>query len=234
MIKANLALGKKSEANQYILQGVDVFTKLLNQETSLTGKRQLIAKYLSFYHWEVDYFIEQKAFATALQKAEACKNLYLTQFFRNQGKNDLQPTFEQVKEHLTVDTAVIYWHLSNNFLTTFILKKDLAQPLVIRDVVKPMMVIKSENNDNDNEESLAERLPISRCQQFQRWLANWDQQYQDYCQSSKDKQGISAEKQKEQRKNHLWRKEIAHNLEKLKTILGIVEITSYLSYSSAK
>ncbi|WP_186376024.1 CHAT domain-containing protein, partial [Hyella patelloides] len=207
LIKVHLVLGQTETAEQLRLKGLEVLFSLLNSKKSFILKKQLRFKFISFYQLEVDILVNKGAFSQALTKAELSKNICLINILSTWQENVLSPSCEQIQQLLIPGTAIVCWHISPQVLTTFVLKANATEPIVINDSVS-------------NQEQLSHSL--LSLQEFRVWLNEWNQQYQDY-------RGKTKDQQERDRANHLWRKGMIPRLKQLKTILDIDKIKSYLS-----
>ncbi|WP_169269034.1 CHAT domain-containing protein, partial [Brasilonema octagenarum] len=125
--------------------------------------------------------------------AERNKNLYLTWILDAQKQDILSPRYGDMQRLTNPTTAVVYWHLSPFALSTFIIKHNAAQPSVI---------------------STPSFLP-----EFESWVKQWNQQYEDY--------GKSEDKQVAQQNN--WRDNLPQMLKQLGDILNISAIVSEIN-----
>ncbi len=209
LIKVHLALGQTEKAEQLRIQGFDILRSLLNSKQSFTLKKQLTLKFISFYQLEVDILVKKGAFVQALSKAELSKNICLINILSTWQENVISPSYEQIQQLLTPGTAIICWHISPQALTTFVLKANATEPIII---------LKDDSISNPKQVSQS----LLSLQEFTTWLKQWNQQYQDYRSKTK-------EQKERDRANHLWRKGMIARLEQLKTILNIDKIKSHLS-----
>ncbi|ELS00853.1 hypothetical protein Xen7305DRAFT_00005540 [Xenococcus sp. PCC 7305] len=209
LIKVQLGFGNSEAAEQLRLKGLEVLKNLLNQTPSFAIKKQLQLKFIDFHQLSVDILIKQEQIIQALTSAELSKNICLDNLLHTWQEQTVCPGYEQIQELLTPETAIIYWHLSPQSLNTFILKANLAEPIILSQPI---------------EQQEPTQLPhsLKRLQKYKTWLAEWNQQYQDY--RGKNKKVAEAE-----RRNHSWRTEMFSQLAKLKIILDIPTIESHLA-----
>ncbi|MEM9925601.1 MAG: hypothetical protein AAF915_17925, partial [Cyanobacteria bacterium P01_D01_bin.50] len=131
---------------------------------------------------------------------------------------DYQPpklTYQDIQSLLNPKTAAIFWHISPNAITTFIIKHD-RQPIVLSPQSSKNKKINFFGNSPQSEESKAY---LEQLQNFQNWIEEWKQDYQNYCQedyTDTTKQIAS------------WRKKMKGLLNELGQILEINRITEQL------
>ena len=209
LIKVYLALGQTETAEKLRLKGLEVLFSLLNSKQSFALKKQLIIKFISLYQLEVDILVNKGEFAQALTRAELSKNICLINLLSTWQEKVISPSYEEIQQLLTPGTAIVYWHISPQALTTFVLKANATEPIVIL----------KDDSISDQEQQSQSQLSL---QEFTAWVKEWNQQYQDYRSKTK-------EQKERDRANHPWRKEMIPRLEQLKTILDIDTIKSHLS-----
>ncbi len=119
-IRCLLRLGQNEEAKRLNLQGSRVLAGLI-ENAPPEVKNRLQLKFRSFAQYEINEFILEKKYWNALQKAEEEKNLCISWFFNH---NIPEPkNYKNIfNDLLSPNKAIIYWHYSPAFLTTFILK----------------------------------------------------------------------------------------------------------------
>ena len=137
--------------------------------------------------------------------AEEAKNACLTWLLYAWGDEIPKPNWEEIKQLLNPTTAIVYWHLSPAALTTFILKHDAPEPIVITTPTPT------------NEEELSAQ--VQHLREFEDWVKDWNQQYIDYRSKAKDTQNRSS---------HSWRLGMNERLNQLKNILKIPAIEQEL------
>jgi CHAT domain-containing protein len=103
-------------------------------------------------------------------------------------------------------TSIIYWHLSPDNLTTFILTANDSQPLVW---------------ESDRRQ---------QAQQLTKWIEEWDSQYRDYGskKSVATQPSPNSEVIKDEKEHHPWRKNLPDYLAQLQQILEIDKICAQL------
>jgi CHAT domain-containing protein/Flp pilus assembly protein TadD len=196
LIRVLLALGETATAKQWRRHGLEVFTKLFNSKKTSFQKRQLAVKFVSFSQMRIDVLVEDGEFVLALEAADRNKNLYLTWILDAQKQDILSPSYADMQQLTNPTTAVVYWHLSPFALSTFIIKHNAAQPSVIS--------------------------TPSFLREFESWVKQWNQQYEDYHKSN--------DKQVQQQNN--WRDNLPQMLKQLGDILNISAILSKINNDS--
>ena len=99
---------------------------------------------------------------------------------------------------LNPGTAAIYWHLSPETLTTFLLTSEATEPQIIS---------------------------MTSAEGLKTWTKDWQRSYQTYRKKAKGAEGASMERD---RPNHPWRLSLPANLQTLREILGIAQIEEAL------
>ncbi len=111
-----------------------------------------------------------------------------------------------MRQLLDASTAVVYWHLSPDALTTFVLRADASEPRVLR------------NDSAEQPDSSARR----QLRDFEDWVKDWNRDYDDYRAKGNDAADSS------ERAQHPWRTQLAQRLARLRTILRIADIEAHL------
>ncbi len=199
LIRLFLQLQETPQAEQYQHQGMRVLQTLLNQPTSSYKKQQIYEKFWSIRQLRVDILIQQNLPIEAIQTAETDKNIYLTWILDTYQETTLSPRWQKMQQMLTETTAIIYWHQSQNSLTTFILKANQPQPILLETTP-----------ENDTLET---------------WIKDWKTQYQNYCNQPKSKE---QNKTKEENKNHPWRQQMPEKISQLANLLNIPTLINHL------
>ncbi len=153
LIRAHLSLQEIPEARFYQQQGRHLFTRLRAQKRD---KPAFEAKFSSFSHLEIDLLIEENHPLDAIEQAEFYKNRCLTWILDNWQENPTSPDYATIQSLTGPNKAIIYWYLSEDNLTTFIITAE-ADPVIV--------------------EPEQRRQPA---RQFRTWLTEWDKQYRDY------------------------------------------------------
>ncbi|MBE9247070.1 tetratricopeptide repeat protein [Microcystis aeruginosa LEGE 00239] len=153
LIRAHLSLQEIPEARFYQQQGRHLFTRLRAQKRD---KPAFEAKFSSFSHLEIDLLIEENHPLDAIEQAEFYKNRCLTWILDSWQENATSPDYATIQSLTGPNKAIIYWYLSEDNLTTFIITPE-ADPVIV--------------------EPEQRRQPA---RQFRTWLTEWDKQYLDY------------------------------------------------------
>jgi tetratricopeptide (TPR) repeat protein len=165
LIKTLVSLKELDKAKRLQRHTTDSLYRLLrDKDYSQLSQKQLNEKLIKFKQLTVNIFIQSGQFAAALATAETDKNVCLSWLLNNfpipDHEAEKKPTHAQIQQLINPTTAVIYWHLSDAALTTFIVKSDgLLSP-----------------------ETCFSDFP----DEFEEWVKKeWNQQYTDY--QSKEK-----------------------------------------------
>jgi tetratricopeptide (TPR) repeat protein len=218
LIKVHLAQKDTDAAYERQHEAFDIFGDLLNGQPDLRAKKRLKRKYSSLRQFDVDLFIARGDNIRALEAAELNKNEGLMLLLSALDEQTIQLNYDQMRELLTSDltseTGIIYWHLSPDNLTTFILTTADPQPLLWE--------------SGSSSEHPPQRA--YRAQQFQTWLKEWDIQYRDYSTNkwTETDPHPSGDVKEDERKNHPWRKNLSSSLNQLRQILDIDKICDRL------
>ncbi len=205
LIKALLGLGEIPAAETLHQQGMEIWRQLLTQpNVSNDSKKQLALKFATFGQLAVDMAVQVGEFVSAWEIAEQGKNACLTWQLFDWSDEIVSPSYRSVQQLLDPTTAIIYWHISPYALQTFVIKHNYSEPMYI---FRPMLNIGSEN---------APPLPeaVQRLIDFENWVEDWNQQYQEYCRIT----------DKQQQNNHSWCVDMEERLKHLKHILNIANI----------
>ncbi|KAM3115513.1 CHAT domain-containing protein [Phormidesmis sp. 146-33] len=160
MIRAHLALDEIPAARRYQQQGITLFEQLrAAQPDSL--KPTFETRFASFSQREIDLLIGENNPIAALKQAEFYKNRCLTWILDAWQETVLSPDAAEMQSLCNPHTAIFYWHLSPDRLTTFILTNG-----------QPPQVLAC----NRRQQS----------QQFETWMQNYDRQYRDYASQKKE------------------------------------------------
>ena len=199
IIRACLALRKLNSASNYCEEGSAILRQLLNETPSNSRKRQLGLKFASFNQLAVDLLVQSGQLKAALETAEANKNRCLIWILEGWQEKIICPSYAEMQQLLREDTAIVYWHLSPDALTTFLLLPTESEPQVL---------------DSDR------ATLLHRHRDFEAWRKDWDKQYQDY----HPKKSSAIDKA-----NHPWRKTLGDRLNQLQQILNIPALEQQLS-----
>ena len=201
LVKTNLAISRAKEAEHWENKAVNLFEKMF-QESSPGYRIVLLRQFSGLYQLRVDRLakshLKEKQIA-ALELAEKRKNLSLAWM---QGNEETpSPNYEEIRQLLTPQTALVYWHLSPLSLTTFILT-DTDFQVWTKELFSVLPSPTTETKDNlDN------------------WLTKWKKAYQQL--RKKEKKADSAELQQ-------WQTGLAAQLNELGTYLNITDLLEYV------
>jgi CHAT domain-containing protein/Flp pilus assembly protein TadD len=194
-IKVLFELGQTAEAEELRRRGTDLLGHLLKETNrSDFSKQQLALQFVSFQQLTVDKAVKSEQLVEALEIAELGKNACLTWLLAGWSEEISSPNYAEIQKLLNPTTAIIYWHLSPAALTTFILKPNASEPILI---------------------STPTQNSLQHLHQFEDWAKDWKEQYIDYRNNTKDQHSKT---------NHSWRLEMPVRLESLKNILNISAI----------
>ncbi|MBN3905247.1 MAG: tetratricopeptide repeat protein [Nostoc sp. NMS1] len=217
--KVLMGLGQTTQVQELLQRGTDLLRQLLSEETrSDESKKQLALKFAGFDQLAVDLAVESgdlvEAWEIAEQGKNACLNLLLS------GWNDriYSPHYGAIQQLFNPTTAIIYWHISPVALHTFILKDQAPSPILLFTPMQDAGAIPlGEDAIRLNELPLPEA--VQRLIEFENWLEDWHQQYQEYRTTAQDKESKSQ---------HSWRVDMEQKLVQLYGILNISTIAQEL------
>lgn len=219
LTKVYLGLGNIAEAEKLQQQAADIYTQLLTDSTRTdASKKQLVLKFAGIGQLQVDLAVEHGDIVEAWEIAEQGKNSCLTWLLSDYQQQIYSQYYNSVQQLLNPHTAIIYWHISPVSLHTFIIKDQAPSPILLFTPIKETPTIDAEQNP----QRLAELpLPegVRRLIEFENWLENWEQEYQQYLTHTPDKHSKT---------HHPWRVEIQQHLSQLHNILQISTITQEL------
>jgi CHAT domain-containing protein/lipoprotein NlpI len=224
--KVYLAQHNTTAAHQCKTEAFEILQDLVNAQPTFEAKKRLQLQYTSLRQLDVDLFIANGDNINALVAAELEKNNRLTWLLSALAEKTISPSYVQMHQLLGLKSAsttlnirgldgaitlplaknsptgIIYWHLSPDSLTTFILTANDSQPLVW---------------ESDRRK---------QAQQLAKWIDEWDTQYCDYgskkaVANQSNPNDEAAAKAKEQ---HPWRKNLLDYLAELQQILEIDQI----------
>jgi tetratricopeptide (TPR) repeat protein len=151
--KVYIAQDNTPAARQYKTEAFHILRDLLNAQPP-EGKKRLQIEYHSLQQLDVDLFIANGDNINALVAAELEKNNRLTWLLTALSETTISPSYVQMRQLLGIKsvsttlnirgldraitlplaknspTGIVYWHLSPDNLTTFILTANDSQPLV--------------------------------------------------------------------------------------------------------
>ena len=206
-------MGDKSALQRRLEEATQRLEQLIAKSETKGNKISLARKFAAFNQMRVDLRLqsndENKEIA-ALELAEQRKNTCLAWLQENWDYKPLQFTYEDMQRLLNPKTAAIYWHISPNAITTFIIKYNQS-PVVL----SPANFLQNSSQQESN------FTHLEQLQSFQSWMEEWKQTYQDYYQGDY----TSATKQ-----TALWRQKMEYMLlNELRDILEINRLREYLT-----
>lgn len=157
LITTYIGLGDSETADQWRIKGLEVFRQLLNAQSTPLQKRNLETKFSSFSRIAIDRLLAQGETIVALETAERYKNRCLTWILDEWKEQVISPSYAEILQLLDPQTAIVYWHFSDESLTTFILTPTSEDPIVLENP-----------------------LPYDRAKKLQSWIKSWNTQYNDY------------------------------------------------------
>ncbi|MEO0350697.1 MAG: tetratricopeptide repeat protein [Cyanobacteria bacterium P01_A01_bin.15] len=129
-IRAYLGLGDLDQVRTLRQQGLAVLQNLLNRASSSEQRRRIEARFSGFSHLQVDLLIADGLTTEALFAAERYKNRVLTWILDSWQAEGICPSITEMQTLLSPTTAAIYWHLSPDTLSTFLITNDDTNPVV--------------------------------------------------------------------------------------------------------
>jgi tetratricopeptide (TPR) repeat protein len=207
--KVSLAQDNKDAAHQYKTEAFHILRDLLNAQPP-EGKKRLQIEYHSLRQLDVDLFIASGDNINALVAAEQEKNNRLTWLLSALAETTISPSYDKMRQLLGIksvstklnirgldraitlplsknsSTGIVYWHLSPDNLTTFILTANDSQPLVW---------------ESDRRQ---------QAQQLAKWIKEWDTQYRDYGSKNGSKKSTATQPSsngeviKDEKEHHYW------------------------------
>lgn len=217
--KVLMGLGQTTQVQELLQRGTDLLRQLLSEETrSDESKKQLALKFVGFDQLAVDLAVESGDLVEAWEIAEQGKNACLNWLLSGWNDNIYSPYYGAIQQLFNPTTAIIYWHISPVALHTFILKDQAPSPILLFTPMQDTGVIPlGEDAIRLNELPLPEA--VQRLIEFEIWLEDWHQQYQEYRSTAQDK---------ESKIHHSWRVEMEEKLLQLYEILNISTIAQEL------
>ena len=215
--KVLMGLGQTTQVQELQQRGTDLLQQLLSEETrSDESKKQLALKFAGFDQLAVDLAVESGDLVEAWQIAEQGKNACLNWLLYGWNDHIYSPHYGAIQQLFNPTTAIIYWHISPVALHTFILKDQAPSPILLFTPMQDTGAIPlGEDAIRLNELPLPEA--VQRLIEFENWLEDWHQEYQEY--RSRDKESKSQ---------HSWRVDMEEKLLQLYEILNISTIAQEL------
>ncbi|MCC5646060.1 tetratricopeptide repeat protein [Nostoc sp. CHAB 5824] len=217
--KVLMGLGQTTQVQELLQRGTYLLRQLLSEETrSDESKKQLALKFAGFNQLAVDLAVESGDLVEAWEIAEQGKNACLNWLLYGWNNNIYSPHYGAIQQLFNPATAIIYWHISPVALHTFILKDQAPSPILLFTPMQDTGAIPlGEDAIRLNELPLPEA--VQRLIEFESWLEDWNQQYQEYRSTAQDKESKSQ---------HSWRVEMEQKLLHLYEILNISTIAQEL------
>ncbi|MEH2285489.1 MAG: tetratricopeptide repeat protein [Nostoc sp.] len=217
--KVLMGLGQTTQVQELLQRGTDLLQQLLSEETrSDESKKQLALKFAGFDQLAVDLAVESGDLVEAWEIAEQGKNACLNWLLSGWNDRIYSPYYGAIQQLFNPTTAIIYWHISPVALHTFILKDQAPSPILLFTPMQDAGVIPlGEDAIRLNELPLPEA--VQRLIEFEAWLEDWHQQYQEYRSTAQDKESKSQ---------HSWRVDMEEKLLQLYEILNISTIAQEL------
>ncbi|MEH2023393.1 CHAT domain-containing protein [Nostoc sp.] len=217
--KVLMGLGQTTQVQELLQRGTDLLQQLLSEETrSDESKKQLALKFAGFDQLAVDLAVESGDLVEAWQIAEQGKNACFNWLLSGWNDHIYSPYYGAIQQLFNPTTAIIYWHISPVALHTFILKDQAPSPILLFTPMQDAGVIPlGEDAIRLNELPLPEA--VQRLIEFEAWLEDWHQQYQEYRSTAQDKESKSQ---------HSWRVDMEEKLLQLYEILNISTIAQEL------
>jgi tetratricopeptide (TPR) repeat protein len=205
--KVYLAQHNTPAARECQIEALDILRDLLNAQPTFEGKKSLQIEFVTLSQLDVDLFIASGDNINAIVAAELDKNDRLTWLLSALAETTISPNYAEIQQLLattdaSAQTGIVYWHLSPDNLTTFILTANDSQPLVW---------------ESDRR---------SQAQQLAKWIKEWDTQYRDY--GSKKAVSQNDEAAARVKEKHPWRQNLPDALARLRQILEIDRICAQL------
>ncbi len=147
---------------------VQLLENLQNPKATPEAKSILKRQLAESYQRQVDLLAQHNP-TKALELAEECKDRWIGGLREGWGYQPLRPTYAQIQTLLNPRTAAVYWHLSPDTLTTFILKQN-HPPQVFQSIAP------SASNVSDKPTAVA----ASQHQALEQWLTEWAESYRRY------------------------------------------------------
>ncbi|MCX7596263.1 MAG: tetratricopeptide repeat protein, partial [Fischerella sp.] len=210
LIKTLVVLGETVQAQHYQQHATSLLASLLNETTrSDESKKQLALKFAGLRQLAVDIDIQCGELARAWEIAEYGKNACLTWLLHGWKDEIVSPSYNEVHQLLNPTTAIIYWHISPCTLRTFAIKYKSPEPIPIFTPVLNFTSI----------DELPVPEAVARLVEFEDWVEQWNQQYQEYRNFTENEQNKSK---------HSWYLNMEQRLLQLQKILNISAIIQEL------
>jgi CHAT domain-containing protein/Flp pilus assembly protein TadD len=217
-------LGEKEQADELHRHAKALLQRLLAEpKRSDWKKKQLALKFAGFHQLTVDECVRNRKPVRAWELAEEGKNACLTWLLYAWSEDIPTASWDDIQQLLNPSTAAIYWHQSPVALHTFIIKHSAPEPIVLgatpdsaTETASPLSCSPSPHAEM---EPGGEVLFQTRLQEFEAWVKEWNEQYQEY-RNLKEK-GAAG---KSDKKSHPWYAGMEKRLQRLGEILDIPAI----------
>ncbi|MGB6299703.1 MAG: CHAT domain-containing protein, partial [Rivularia sp. (in: cyanobacteria)] len=219
-------LGNENAFKKYIEAAAQSLEKMVAECDTQGKKITLERRYAAFNQLRIDIKLQSKDAnkeVAALELAETRKNTCLGWLQENWDYQPPKITYQDMQKLLNPKTAAIFWHISPNAITTFIVKHN--QPTIVlspqpRRKKKKQNIFSFNSFFGKSQYSESSKAYLEQLQSFQSWIKEWKQDYQDYCQEDYTNTA---------KKTAPWRKKMKGLLESLSSILEINRITQQLT-----
>jgi CHAT domain-containing protein len=208
LIRVLLPLSQIEKAESLLRMGRDFLDARL---AAKSGKnRECFEKqFIPIFHdLTVVLYVQQGKLKEAIEFAEKDKNAFLHDGLLAD-TTESSPNYSQMCAFLKQKptAAIIYWHLSDNALTTFIMAPNTSSEITLT-------LPATEKVENG---AIAQRNELNH------WMAAWQKDYDDY-RGKKNKSNLKEAKPESKGENHPWRVQMEERLANLKNILRIADI----------
>jgi tetratricopeptide (TPR) repeat protein/CHAT domain-containing protein len=211
LIRVLLALDETEKAESLLRKGTDFLNERLATKTGRNQERFERQFRSRFNELTVSLYVQKGNLTEALELAEKDKNAFLRDGLLA-NTTEPSPTYPQMRDflHQHNHTSIIYWHLSDNALTTFLLIPNSSE-------IKSLSI---ESN-------------VAQINALKDWIASWQKDYNSYSGKAKKSEPEAANEPKKlaKDKNHPWRVQMEDRLGSLKNILRIADIEELLNES---
>ncbi|WP_341527618.1 tetratricopeptide repeat protein [Nostoc sp. UHCC 0302] len=219
LIKTLVGLGQTTQVPELQQRGTDLLRQLLSEVTrSDESKKQLVLKFTGFAQLAVDLAVESGDLVEAWEFAEHGKNACLNWLLFGWCDEIYSPNYGAIQQLLNPTTAIVYWHISPAALHTFILKDGAPSPILLFTPIQDLGAI-SDGEDAVRLNELPLPEAVRRLIEFEEWLEDWHNQYQEYRRTAQDQESKSQ---------HSWCVDMEQKLLHLHNILNISTITQEL------
>ncbi|MEA5489864.1 MULTISPECIES: CHAT domain-containing protein [Pseudanabaena] len=211
LIRVLLSLRRNKIVEGILRKGTSFRESWLEKKNiSEERKKRLEKKFKPYFNeLTVSLYIQQGKLKEALELAEEDKNIFMREGLLADTPES-SPKYSEMCDFLKQkpETAIIYWHLSDNALTTFILAPNASSEITL--------TLPTDNTDDSETFNQINRLKD--------WMTAWQDCYADY------RAGENKSESKEPKpEEHFWRDQMEAHLTELKSILRIDDIEKKLA-----